>query len=216
MPTAKTPPYERYLNTHYGQALLKKHSLEETGLWQVWGEDPNCDFGGAHVNPFLGTFEGRLADVLTEVVELGGFWQWGSGGKVEKTTPKQITPLVKTVSRNTGRNTIKYPTSTNSSASMVSLFDLILQKTKEGKIDWGEPNPYQGKLVGSAPGTGMKINLEHHSDQREGDWHTMTVSVDGKVVQVGTEDEMARLWKLVVETPTKVAESAAREILESL
>jgi hypothetical protein len=28
--------------------LLEKHSVEEKGIWQIYGEDPNCDLGGPH------------------------------------------------------------------------------------------------------------------------------------------------------------------------
>lgn len=73
-----------FLTRYSGQKLLKEHSLEEEGLWQVFGEDPNCDFGGSHHQPNLGFFSGRLTDVIDAAVELSGFWAWGAGGDIRK------------------------------------------------------------------------------------------------------------------------------------
>lgn len=74
--------YDDYLRTYSGRRLLETHSLEDTGVWQVFGEDPNCDFGGHHHEPFLGLIEGKLDDVIREAVQYGNFWQWGYGGKI--------------------------------------------------------------------------------------------------------------------------------------
>lgn len=77
--------YERYITTTYfGKKLLERHSLFEEGMWQVYGEDPNCDFGGHHYNPYLGTYTGTLEDVIRKAVNLAGFWQWGGGGRIVK------------------------------------------------------------------------------------------------------------------------------------
>ncbi len=85
--------YSRFINeTYSGRELLKKHRLGEWGIWRVLGEDPNCDFGGSHHNPYLGTYEGDLANVITIAVELKGFWQWGAGGQIEKTNVEKIHP----------------------------------------------------------------------------------------------------------------------------
>lgn len=69
---------------YFGRKLLENHSLDEYGVWQVYGEDPNCDFGGYHHSPYLSTYEGTLREVLTIAVELGGFWNWGAGGEIRK------------------------------------------------------------------------------------------------------------------------------------
>lgn len=76
--------FERYLATYAGGELLKKHSLNENGTWRVHSEDPNCDFGGHHHEPYLGTFKGKLKDVLCTVTEMPSFWTWGAGGSVTK------------------------------------------------------------------------------------------------------------------------------------
>lgn len=77
--------YDQFVNISYsGRELLKKHSLNESGTWRVHGEDPNCDWGGWHDMPFIGTFEGKLENVIRQVVEMPGFWQHGAGGKIEK------------------------------------------------------------------------------------------------------------------------------------
>lgn len=80
----KQSPLDRFRNTYSYQQLVKKHSLSETGIWKVRGEDPNCDFGGHHHMPELGTFEGKLEDIVAYAVTLTGFWQWGSGGDITK------------------------------------------------------------------------------------------------------------------------------------
>jgi hypothetical protein len=68
-----------YKQTYQYQELLKEHNLSEYGIWEVRGEDPNCDLGGHHSQPFLGHFEGTLEDVLNIAVDLPNFWQWGAG-----------------------------------------------------------------------------------------------------------------------------------------
>lgn len=73
-----------FFNTHSCKHLLQKHSLTETGLWKILGEDPNCDMGGSHHQPDLGIVEGKLADVIAYAVTLPNFWQWGAGGNIKK------------------------------------------------------------------------------------------------------------------------------------
>ena len=83
--------YKQFTEVSYsGRELLSKHSLTETGQWQIRGEDPNCDFGGAHHQPDLGIVEGTLKDVIEYAVELKGFWQWGAGGTITKIRVIQI------------------------------------------------------------------------------------------------------------------------------
>lgn len=72
--------YKKYLETYSGKSLLKKHSLDEDGVWKIRGEDPNCDMGGPHIMPELGIVNGKLRDVVMYGVNLPGFWNWGAGG----------------------------------------------------------------------------------------------------------------------------------------
>lgn len=76
--------YNQYLSTYAGKKLLEIHTLSEEGMWQIFGEDPNCDFGGHHIKPFLGFTEGRLEDVVEYAVNLTNFWTWGGGGEIKK------------------------------------------------------------------------------------------------------------------------------------
>ena len=91
MTQKKQSAYEQYTQTSYsGKELLKKHSLSDTGLWRIKGEDPNCDFGGHHYQPDLGVVEGTLKDVIEYAVNLKSFWTWGGGGSIE---PVKITKV---------------------------------------------------------------------------------------------------------------------------
>lgn len=78
-------PAAKYLETSYsGQDLLKKHSLDEQGLWHVMGEDPNADFGGAHRNPTIGFVNGSLFAAVNWAVKQKDFYTWGAGGILVK------------------------------------------------------------------------------------------------------------------------------------
>lgn len=83
-----TKNYQQYTQVSYsGRRLLEQHKLTEEGLWQIQGEDANCDFGGSHHMPDLGIVEGVLKDVIEYAVELPRFWQWGGGGSITKIGP---------------------------------------------------------------------------------------------------------------------------------
>lgn len=84
--------FDRFLGTYAGEALLKKHHLNEAGVWQVRGEDTNCDFGGSHHMPYLGTFEGKLRDVISVAVDLPSFWTWGAGGDITRISVTKVDP----------------------------------------------------------------------------------------------------------------------------
>jgi hypothetical protein len=78
--STKKNAYDDYMSRYAGKSLLEKHSLDEEGIWEVRGEDPNCDLGGYHHEPSLGFYTGKLKDVVMMGVELPRFWVWGAGG----------------------------------------------------------------------------------------------------------------------------------------
>jgi hypothetical protein len=80
----------KFLEGYSAKGLLEEYSLSQHGLWQIFGEDPNCDLGGSHVTPLLETVEGKLGDVISYAVELPRFWQWGGGGRIEAIHAKKI------------------------------------------------------------------------------------------------------------------------------
>lgn len=81
----------RYTTTTYaGQKLLVEHSLTEYGIWEVRGEDPNCDFGGHHHEPKIGKVEGTLENAIRWAVAQSGFWQWGAGGSIKRKDNEKI------------------------------------------------------------------------------------------------------------------------------
>lgn len=78
---------ERYKKTYEYKRLLETvKDWEGVYTWLVYGEDPNCDFGGSHYQPFIGVYTGSLNDVVKEVVNLNSFWAWGAGGSIKQTT----------------------------------------------------------------------------------------------------------------------------------
>ncbi len=68
----------------YGELIKKHPDMNESGMWQIRGEDPNCDLGGSHHQPDLGVVEGKLGPTILYAVDLPGFWQWGGGGSITK------------------------------------------------------------------------------------------------------------------------------------
>lgn len=81
----------KWLRTTYsGQKLREKHTLNEEGTWRIRGEDPNCDLGGHHYQPDLGTVVGKLHDVVEYAVKLSGFYTWGGGGDIVKVSIKKV------------------------------------------------------------------------------------------------------------------------------
>lgn len=82
---SKTNKYEQFTKVSYsGRTLLSKHSLDEEGMWEIRGEDENCDLGGTHYMPRLGIVEGKLRDVISYAVTIPRFWTWGGGGDITK------------------------------------------------------------------------------------------------------------------------------------
>jgi hypothetical protein len=75
---------ERFQKTYSYRHLIKTHSLEEQGTWQVFGEDRNTELAGQRQIPYLGTYEGSLKDVIDTAVDLPEFWDWGYGGSIKK------------------------------------------------------------------------------------------------------------------------------------
>lgn len=80
----KPSKLSQYMKSYSYNSLMKHYSLDDYGVWQIRGEDPNCDFGGHHHEPLLETVEGKLEDVIKYGVELPRFWQWGAGGSFVK------------------------------------------------------------------------------------------------------------------------------------
>ena len=75
----------KFMETYEGRGLAKAYpDMEVEGIWEVLGEDSNCDFGGPHHMPKLFTAEGCLIDVVKRAVATPGFWTWGAGGKIRK------------------------------------------------------------------------------------------------------------------------------------
>lgn len=59
-------------------------TVDPFGIWQVFGEDPNCDFGGSHIEPTLGFFEGKRSEVLAYAKLLPKWITCGDGGRIKR------------------------------------------------------------------------------------------------------------------------------------
>jgi hypothetical protein len=81
---------EKYLRTYSGKRLLEEHSLDETGIWEIRGEDPNPDMGGYHHNPYIATVQGTLEKAIDYAVISSNFWTWGGGGQITKKDIKEL------------------------------------------------------------------------------------------------------------------------------
>ena len=80
----KSDNYQRFAGQRNYNDIVGRLSLGTTGVWEIYGEDPNCDMGGSHHTPLLEVVSGRLEDVIEYGVNLPKFWQWGEGGHFKK------------------------------------------------------------------------------------------------------------------------------------
>lgn len=62
--------------------LIDLHPKTKSGVWQIYGEDPNYDMSGPHVKPLLETVEGEYGHVVEYALRLNGFFDGDYGGDV--------------------------------------------------------------------------------------------------------------------------------------
>ncbi len=74
---------QEWCKGYSGRKLLEDYALDALGVWQIYGEDPNCSFGGYHHEPLLETVNGTLEQALRYAVQLPKFYSWGSGGCIK-------------------------------------------------------------------------------------------------------------------------------------
>lgn len=82
--------FAKYASTYAGRSLLKSHSLDEYGIWEIRAEDTNPDMGGSHYERHLCNVEGTLRQAIEHAVVQPEFWAWDAGGSV-----KPIKPIIK-------------------------------------------------------------------------------------------------------------------------
>ena len=71
--------------------MRNDYDPDERGIWAIYGEDPNCDYGGHHHTPLLGHAEGKYEDCLAYARTLDKWMNWGNGGRLTKVVVKTIT-----------------------------------------------------------------------------------------------------------------------------
>jgi hypothetical protein len=81
---------DEVMNCYGVKGVVKDYGLLRYGTWEVRGEDPNCDFGGYHHNPFIGYYEGTLESVIKETAKLQNFFYWGYGGSIKLIEAKKV------------------------------------------------------------------------------------------------------------------------------
>lgn len=85
--------YNQFIHSYNGESLLKEHSLSEVGTWNIYGEDPNCDLGGSHHEPYLETVHGSLDAAIRHAVQLKGWFNWGAGGSIRPVEHNKVTQV---------------------------------------------------------------------------------------------------------------------------
>ena len=84
--------FEKYLNTENGRELSKSYPLSEYGIWRIFGECQNPDFGGVPYLPELDLVECTLEVAIHYAVAFPEFWTWGAGGRIQRLAePKKLT-----------------------------------------------------------------------------------------------------------------------------
>ena len=82
--------FKDFCSSYSGKRILEEYSLAEQGIWEIRGEDPNCDFGGYHHQPYLETVNCTLEKAIKYAVTLDRFFTWGAGGTIKKVKVKNI------------------------------------------------------------------------------------------------------------------------------
>lgn len=82
--------FEKYLTSWDYTEGLKKMPLNTQGIWEVRGEDHNCDLGGHHHNPLIGHVEGTLEQAILFGCASPKWSAWGRGGQIRKLEIKKM------------------------------------------------------------------------------------------------------------------------------
>lgn len=70
--------------------LMAGHLGAEFGVWEIRGEDPNCNLLGDHHQPALCTVESSYEAAVDYALGLSGFVLWGHGGSIVKVQVRKI------------------------------------------------------------------------------------------------------------------------------
>ena len=82
--------FKDFCQSYSGKRILEEYSLAVPGIWEIRGEDPNCDFGGYHHQPYLETVNCTLEKAIKYAVTLDRFFTWGGWWYNQKVKVKNI------------------------------------------------------------------------------------------------------------------------------
>lgn len=83
----KNPLHVRLENVRHCysvRTLLEKYPENTSGFWEIRGEDPNCDLGDYHRQPYIATVRGSLLKAMEYAAQSPQFFGGGAGGLIQK------------------------------------------------------------------------------------------------------------------------------------
>lgn len=87
------PAAEKWLQLNRKRGYGEIINDGEYSIWNVYGEDSNCDMGGSHIEPFLGAVEGTYRQAAEWAVKHTRFYAWGGGGSIKRAVPRKVIKL---------------------------------------------------------------------------------------------------------------------------
>lgn len=72
------------------EKFLNGRDLNMYGVWEVIGESENVGFSKSSDAPYIGTYEGKLEDVIFYSVSQPDFYTWGEGGTIKEIVIEKV------------------------------------------------------------------------------------------------------------------------------
>lgn len=84
---------DSFLRGYSGQKLMKEYHISDYGIWEILGEETNCDYNGPHHQPHIAYVKGTLEKALLYAVKQPKWKTWGNGGVIKPIPEKLIIKL---------------------------------------------------------------------------------------------------------------------------